>query len=579
MSLTKEQAQEFAKKPAVICCRTTKGTKISASDLEDPTLFDELEETGVIDIPDDVLKIEEVLGADLQQDVEGLTALTADVLDPIEPQNESDNKPQESVETASVVNTGNNASSLVRLKAGQVSNLELEFPINGNVSSSIPFTNDEGKSEVSREEVRGELEKRAYNIKEVKIGSKTSIKKDVLTLNKAIFKEAQDSEKLVKTLEVDIITPDKRDIYTDSIMDVIPIATKVEGEVGEGVTNYLRGAVVMLTGTDENGLQVHEFGSCEGQLNEQVSFGKPGAPDEDDIIIRVHVILEENTGMERRGPYAAHRATDVIVQDVREQLKELSEEDSDDVQEMKDVRRQGRPRVVLVKEIMGQGAMHDNVMIPTEPAGVLGGRQNVDLGNVPVVLSVNEVRDGGIHALACIGPASKEVTRHYFREPLVEALVADEEFDVAGVVFIGSPQVNDEKMFVAKRLGKLVSTMNADGAIVTTEGFGNNHIDFAENIQQVEKQGLPVVGVSYCAYQGQLVVGNDYMDALVELNKDEEGIESEILAQNTLTPDDAQRAIQMLKNKISGVSILPSEKKWEQSVIDNNKKLLNEKRG
>ena len=110
-----------------------------------------------------------------------------------------------------------------------------------------------------------------------------------------------------------------------------------------------------------------------------------------------------------------------------------------------DLRRKGNPRVVLVKEIMGQGAMHDNVLCPTEPCGILGGQKNVDLGNVPVVLTPNQVRDGSIHALTCIGPATKEMTRHYIREPLVEGLAEDDELDLIGVVCIGSPQVNDEK--------------------------------------------------------------------------------------------------------------------------------------
>ncbi len=45
-------------------------------------------------------------------------------------------------------------------------------------------------------------------------------------------------------------------------------------------------------------------------------------PDENDIIVRVHAIVQEKTGMERRGPYAAHKACDVIIQEIRKVLKE-----------------------------------------------------------------------------------------------------------------------------------------------------------------------------------------------------------------------------------------------------------------
>lgn len=190
------------------------------------------------------------------------------------------------------------------------------------------------------------------------------------------------------------------------------------------------------------------------------------------------------------------------------------------------------------------------------------------------MLSPNEVRDGGIHALTCIGPATKEMTRHYFREPLVEALANDKELDFVGVIFVGSPQVNDEKMFVSERLGAWVETMQLEGAIVTTEGFGNNHIDFISHINQIGKRGIPVVGVSFCAYQGQLVVGNKYADAMIEINKDKEGFENEIAGCSEICEKDALRAVQMLKNKMMGVPIKPASKKWSQEVINSNNRLL-----
>lgn len=571
MSLTKEQANKYLDKKAVICCRMEKGETIGPANLEDPTLFPDLEETGIITIPEGTLTIGEVLGAKVLDVTDGLTAITADLIDEVqEVKKEEPKKVEGRKGGANSMKEVQGTGGTFVLEGESLNNFRLELPLGagGGVveGGSIPVE--------IKDEVLSTLEKRTFHISEVELGDETKIEGEKLTLDKNIIKVAKDSEELVKKLEVDIIQPDERDVYTDSIMDVIPIATKVEGEIGHGVTNILDGVVFMLTGVDEKGVQIHEFGSSEGQLDEQIAFGMPGSPDDDDIIIRVHVVVQENTGMERRGPYASHRATDLIIQDIREELKKLDVADAKSVETLEETRRKGRPKVVLVKEIMGQGAMHDNVMLPTEPAGVYGGRQNVDLGNIPIAMSVNEVRDGGIHALACIGPATKEVTRHYFREPLVEGLAADEELDFAGVVFIGSPQVNDEKVYVSKRLGEMIKLMDVDGVIVTTEGFGNNHIDFSLNIQEIGKLGVPVVGVSFCAYQGQLVVGNEYMDAMIELNKNADGFESEILAENTLNKADADRAIQMLKNKIAGIEILPPYDKWEDKVIKENQDLL-----
>ena len=73
--------------------------------------------------------------------------------------------------------------------------------------------------------------------------------------------------------------------------------------------------------------------------------------------------------------------------------------------------------------------------------------------------------------LTCIGPASKEMSRHYWREPLVLEALHDPEVDLCGVIFVGSPQINAEKFYVSERLGQTVEMMDVDGAFVTTEGF------------------------------------------------------------------------------------------------------------
>ena len=209
---------------------------------------------------------------------------------------------------------------------------------------------------------------------------------------------------------------------------------------------------------------------------------------------------------------------------------------------------------------MGQGAMHDNLILPIEPVGVLGAKPNVDLGNVPIMVSPLELLDGCIHALTCIGPVSKEMSRHYWREPLVLEVLHDEEVDLCGVLFVGSPQINSEKFYVSKRVGMIIEALDVDGAFVTTEGFGNNHIDFASHIEQIGMRGIPVVGMSFCDVQGNLVVGNKYMTHMVDNNKSEADIENEVLGCNTLCHEDAIRALYMLKAEIAGESVAKPEK-------------------
>lgn len=576
MSITQETLHKHLKDPAIFCCRREKGLKISAADLEDPGLFDDMVDAGLLTLKDEGLTIEQVIGNTLLTDVEALTPITKDVLDKV---NEVESvaatvpaavKSEVKPSVAAKASIGGNG--MIHVEIDKLEGLSLDIPAGttiGGVIPSVPVVDEEvGKKNVIRK-----LIKKHIKILDAEIGKETSIKDGKITIDKSIVDKAVKEDELCISLELDVIHPNERHIYTETIMDVCPIATKIEGQLGEGITKVADGVVFMLTGVDEDGVQVHEFGSSEGYLDEKMYYGHPGCADDNDIIIRCHAVIKRLTGMTRPGPFAAHKCQDYIIQAIRDELKKY---EGEVVREevCEDVRRKGKPRVVLVKEIMGQGAMHDNVLCPTEPCGVIGGQKNVDCGNVPIVLTPNQVRDGSIHALTCIGPATKEMTRHYIREPLVEGLSEDDELDLIGVVFVGSPQVNDEKLWVSERLGTTLEGLDIDGCIITTEGFGNNHIDFIQHIGQAGKRGIPVVGVSFCAYQGQLVVGNEYATAMVEENMDQGGFENNVAGCSCVTKEVAARAIQMLKNKMAGVEVLPAPKKWNNDVINDNNKLM-----
>ena len=104
-------------------------------------------------------------------------------------------------------------------------------------------------------------------------------------------------------------------------------------------------------------------------------WGRPGAPEKGEIFIKTEVIIKEGTNMERPGPLAAHTATDVITQEIREALKKVDDSLVVDTEEFEHLRHPGKKKVVIVKKIMEQGAMHDNLILPMEPVGVLGAKQ------------------------------------------------------------------------------------------------------------------------------------------------------------------------------------------------------------
>ncbi len=589
MSITAETAKAHAHDPAVLCCRAEGGITIEPANLEDPAIFDDLVDSGLLNL-DGCLTIEEVLGAKLTKTCDSLCPLTADVVEgakapsaPVEEAAEEE-APAPAVPAAPAA-PAPMAGGLLKIHIGEGKDIDLEIPVGalgGGSAAAAPAAAEAvaaagavADSKVEEEKVVRTLTRKHFKITEVKRGPETKIEGTTLYIREGIEAEVIDNQELVKDFHLEIITPDLYHTYSETIMDVQPIATKEgDDDIGCGVTRVLDGVVMMLTGVDEGGVQIGEFGSSEGYLDENIMWGRPGCPDKGEIFIKGNIVIQEKTNMERRGPMAAHTAFDVITQEIREAMKKLDDSLVAETQELKQVRRPGKKKVVIVKEIMGQGAMHDNFILPVEPVGVLGARANVDLGNVPVCVSPLEVLDGCIHALTCIGPASKEMSRHYWREPLVLEALHDEEVDLCGVVFVGSPQINAEKFYVSKRVGHTVEMMDADGAFVTTEGFGNNHIDFASHIEQIGMRGIPVVGMSYCAVQGALVVGNKYMQYMVDNNKSESGIENEVLGCNTLCPEDAVRALAMLKTAMAGENVKAAEKKWNPNVKSSNVELV-----
>lgn len=583
MSITAETAREHANDPAVLCCRAEEGLVIGPANLEDPAIFDELVDSGLLNL-DGCLTIGQILGAKLTKTCDSLTPVTVDVIDAIVETKEEDKAVEEVKEE--VVNPAPVATQVqggrLKIHIGEGKDINIEIPVGGLTSvGGAKVVPVEENVAAPVKEVAGEakvirsLTRKHYKITEVKRGPETKIEGTTLYIREGIEEEAVASQELVNSLKIDIITPDKYNTYSETIMDVQPIATKDgEDEIGSGTTRVIDGVVMMVTGTDANGVQIGEFGSSEGILEENIMWGRPGCPEKGEIFIKTEVIIKEHTNMERPGPLAAHSATDFITQEIREALKKLDDELVVDTETFEQVRRPGKKKVVIVKEIMGQGAMHDNLILPVEPVGVLGAKPNVDLGNVPVMVSPLEVLDGCIHALTCIGPASKEMSRHYWREPLVLEALHDEEVDLCGVLFVGSPQINAEKFYVSKRVGMMVEALDVDGAFVTTEGFGNNHIDFASHIEQIGMRGIPVVGMSFCAVQGALVVGNKYMTHMVDNNKSEAGIENEVLGCNTLCHEDAIRALYMLKAEMAGEAVKAPEKKWNPNVKDNNIELI-----
>jgi D-proline reductase (dithiol) PrdE len=151
-----------------------------------------------------------------------------------------------------------------------------------------------------------------------------------------------------------------------------------------------------------------------------------------------------------------------------------------------------------------------------------------------------------------VGPSTKETSLHHFRDPLVNVLSNDRDIDLVGIVVVGTPQDNKMKHLVGGRVGALLEAMRVDGTIISSDGWGNSDVDFANTIEEVGKRGIPVVGLNFIGTIAQFVVTNKYMDRIIDFNKSVDGVETQVVGENNITELDSKKALAFLKLKMKG---------------------------
>lgn len=136
MSITAETCKEHANDPAVLCCRAEAGITIGPENLEDPAIFDELVDSGLLNL-DGVLTISQILGAKLTKTCDSLTPVTLDVIDGIvggseETQSEAkvevvEETPSVSGSVSGMTTTVKKGKVVISLKEGK--DIYIELPI------------------------------------------------------------------------------------------------------------------------------------------------------------------------------------------------------------------------------------------------------------------------------------------------------------------------------------------------------------------------------------------------------------------------------------------------------------------
>lgn len=239
---------------------------------------------------------------------------------------------------------------------------------------------------------------RAFDVQDVSFGDEYQLSNGHLVIPKQVnFKIPT----FYDSIKIRIIRPHHLDVHVNSIMDVVPISTKVLGKLGTGLTHTLTGVDLIITGADLNGKQLHDFGSSDGILKDKIKLGMAGTPGPDDYIISFDVMLGHKYEYNRELFTNIFKYADDYLQPIRKLLKMADGRDASESHEYVNYPNdgQGKPKVAIVKQVSGQGAMYDNLLFPTEPSGMHGGESIIDMDNFPVLLTPNEYRDGAIHAM------------------------------------------------------------------------------------------------------------------------------------------------------------------------------------
>ena len=137
MSITAETAKQHANDPAVLCCRAEAGITIEPANLEDPAIFDELVDSGLLNL-DGCLKIGQVLGAKLTKTSDSLSPLTADNMEGYKDSVEEEAPAEEEAPVAkeaapaaapAATATAKVAGGVLKIHIGEGKDIDLSIPV------------------------------------------------------------------------------------------------------------------------------------------------------------------------------------------------------------------------------------------------------------------------------------------------------------------------------------------------------------------------------------------------------------------------------------------------------------------
>lgn len=338
-----------------------------------------------------------------------------------------------------------------------------------------------------------------FQVKDVVFGEETAFKDGILTINKAEALELVMEDTHITEADIEIARPGES-IRIVPIKEAIEPRVKLNGEAlfpgvtgelsscGEGKSHALKGCSVLAVGK--------HWGSFGDGLIDMSGEGAKYTYYSQ--LINICLVADTDEEFERHEQqkknhairWASHKLAEYLAEKA---VKDLEPEETETFELAPVTKRSAEvnalPSVVLVMQPQSQ----------MEEMGYNDLVYGWDLNHfVPSFMHPNEVLDGALISGSFMPCSSKWATYDFQNFPTIKELYKrhGKEINFLGVIMSNLNVALDQKNRSALFVAQIASSLGADGAIVTEEGYGNPDADYIACIVALEDAGVKVVGIS-----------------------------------------------------------------------------------
>ena len=340
--------------------------------------------------------------------------------------------------------------------------------------------------------MRMELELRKITVRDIRFGDTCCLEDGIVTVNKEMLTEVAMQDNRIKSVEFDIARPGES-VRILPVKDVIEPRAKTEGDVFPGVfTENMQEAGYGITYC-MSGMAVTTCGPIVGFQEGVIDMMGPGA--EYTYYSKLHHLVMLIEKKDHVDPHEHEEAVRLAGLRVARFVGEIGigyEHYDSEVIEWKPIGEKYQeypelPKVVYVYNCMAQGLLHDTYFYGRDAKII-----------VPTMVTPGEVMDGAIVSGNCVSPGSKTTTYMHQNNACIRELlkVHGKEINFMGIVLNPLMTTLKEKFRNRMLTVREVKMLDAEGVLISQEGFGNPTTDLMIVCQELEQNGIKVVIIS-----------------------------------------------------------------------------------